>query len=182
MMQFQAALSKSSLKGFSNNLRLFLVPAMHQPIIRMPTPGHAGKRPRHPEIERIMHEEIGENRADHTHLRGSAASLEYSPIFEQRTSSSVVVRGTARLTMAFNLCRAISHSWRTMSHRSIGLPQMVPASHRADDDRKATTVGQLAHGERKVRAAYNHAQYLPERRRMMQQWADYLDDPAEGGR
>jgi hypothetical protein len=35
---------------------------------------------------------------------------------------------------------------------------------------------QLAHDERnKVRAAYNHAQYLPERRRMMQQWADYLD-------
>jgi integrase len=31
---------------------------------------------------------------------------------------------------------------------------------------------QLAHDERnKVRAAYNHAQYLPERRRMMQQWA-----------
>jgi integrase len=35
---------------------------------------------------------------------------------------------------------------------------------------------QLAHGERdKVRAAYNHAQYLPERRKMMQWWADYLD-------
>jgi|GEM_PF-4197999 len=38
-----------------------------------------------------------------------------------------------------------------------------------------------AHDERnKVRAAYNHAQYLPERRRMMQQWADYLDDLADG--
>jgi integrase len=35
---------------------------------------------------------------------------------------------------------------------------------------------QLAHCERnKVRAAYNHAQYLPERRKMMQWWADYLD-------
>ena len=42
---------------------------------------------------------------------------------------------------------------------------------------------QLAHDERnKVRAAYNHAQYLPERRRMMQQWADYLDDLAEDGK
>ena len=42
---------------------------------------------------------------------------------------------------------------------------------------------QLAHDDRnKVRAAYNHAQYLPERRRMMQQWADYLDDLAEGGK
>lgn len=35
---------------------------------------------------------------------------------------------------------------------------------------------QLAHGERnKVRASYNHAQYLPQRREMMQWWADYLD-------
>lgn len=35
---------------------------------------------------------------------------------------------------------------------------------------------QLAHGERdEVRAAYNYAQHLPERRRMMQAWADYLD-------
>jgi integrase len=36
---------------------------------------------------------------------------------------------------------------------------------------------QLAHTEHdRVRAAYNHAQYLPERRKMMQWWADYLDD------
>lgn len=35
---------------------------------------------------------------------------------------------------------------------------------------------QLAHGERDgVRAAYNYAEYLPERRKMMQKWADYLD-------
>lgn len=35
---------------------------------------------------------------------------------------------------------------------------------------------QLAHGERnKVRGAYNYAEHLPERRKMMQQWADYLD-------
>jgi integrase len=35
---------------------------------------------------------------------------------------------------------------------------------------------QLAHAERNnVRAAYNYAEYLPDRRRMMQEWADYLD-------
>ena len=35
---------------------------------------------------------------------------------------------------------------------------------------------QLAHGERDaVRAAYNYAEHLPERRRMMQAWADYMD-------
>jgi integrase len=35
---------------------------------------------------------------------------------------------------------------------------------------------QLAHAERdNVRAAYNFAEHLPERRTMMQAWADYLD-------
>lgn len=35
---------------------------------------------------------------------------------------------------------------------------------------------QLAHAERnRVKAAYNRAQHLPERRKMMQAWADYLD-------
>lgn len=35
---------------------------------------------------------------------------------------------------------------------------------------------QLAHGERnQIRAAYNHAEYLQERREMMQWWADYLE-------
>src|SRR5450631_367503 len=35
---------------------------------------------------------------------------------------------------------------------------------------------QLAHAERnEVRAAYNRAKRIPERRAMMQSWADYLD-------
>lgn len=41
---------------------------------------------------------------------------------------------------------------------------------------------QLAHGERnKVSASYNFAEYLPERRVIMQQWADYLDGLRAGG-
>ena len=40
---------------------------------------------------------------------------------------------------------------------------------------------QLAHVERnRVKAAYNHAQYLDDRREMMQRWADYLDDLRAG--
>ena len=36
---------------------------------------------------------------------------------------------------------------------------------------------QLAHLDaNKVRAAYNHAEYLAERREMMQAWADYLEE------
>lgn len=40
---------------------------------------------------------------------------------------------------------------------------------------------QLAHAEpNKVKASYNHAEYLQERRGMMQQWADLLDVYAKG--
>ncbi len=40
---------------------------------------------------------------------------------------------------------------------------------------------QLAHAERnKVRAAYHRSEYLEERQRMMQWWADYLDGIAKG--
>jgi integrase len=40
---------------------------------------------------------------------------------------------------------------------------------------------QLAHTERnQVRAAYNHGDYMEERRRMMQAWADYLDGLCAG--
>lgn len=40
---------------------------------------------------------------------------------------------------------------------------------------------QLAHSEANaVRAAYNHAGYLPERKQMMQWWADYIDAAASG--
>ena len=40
---------------------------------------------------------------------------------------------------------------------------------------------QLAHKERNaVSAAYNHATYLPQRAKMMQHWADYLDQVTNG--
>lgn len=42
---------------------------------------------------------------------------------------------------------------------------------------------QLAHQERnKVSAAYNHAQYVPQRAKMMQAWADHLDKLRKGGK
>jgi len=40
---------------------------------------------------------------------------------------------------------------------------------------------QLAHKEKNaIRAAYNRAEYLSERTRMMQHWADYLDGLRQG--
>lgn len=44
---------------------------------------------------------------------------------------------------------------------------------------------QLAHAERnEVKAAYNHAEYMPERIKMMQEWADWIDalPPVLGGK
>lgn len=39
---------------------------------------------------------------------------------------------------------------------------------------------QLAHAERdQVRSAYNHAEYLPERKEMMQWWGDYVENAAK---
>ena len=41
---------------------------------------------------------------------------------------------------------------------------------------------QLAHAERdSIRAAYNYAEHMPERRCMMQEWADYLGELRRGG-
>lgn len=42
---------------------------------------------------------------------------------------------------------------------------------------------QLAHAERNsVRAAYNYAEFMPERKNMMQAWADYLDGIKAGAK
>lgn len=61
---------------------------------------------------------------------------------------------------------ATGHGFRSMAStllHELGLPHAVIER-------------QLAHGERnKVSAAYNFAEHLPERRKMMQTWADYLD-------
>ena len=41
---------------------------------------------------------------------------------------------------------------------------------------------QLAHKDpNEIRAAYNHAEHLPERQKMMVAWADYLDGLKAGG-
>ena len=41
---------------------------------------------------------------------------------------------------------------------------------------------QLAHVDaNETRATYNHAKYLPERRELMQQWADHIDALVSGG-
>jgi len=75
-------------------------------------------------------------------------------------------------TMLFALYR-MGYRWRATGHgfRSTASTILNENGFRADVIER-----QLAHSEQNsVRAAYNHAQYLLERREMMQWWADFLD-------
>jgi group II intron reverse transcriptase/maturase len=79
-------------------------------------------------------------------------------------------------TMLFALYRMGYHS-RTTGHGFRSTASTILNEHGFQPD---VIERQLAHCERnKVRAAYNHAQYLPERRKMMQWWADYVDKAVE---
>jgi integrase len=81
-------------------------------------------------------------------------------------------------TMIYALYRMGYHS-RTTAHGFRSTASTILNEHGFQPD---VIERQLAHCERnKVRAAYNHAQYLPERRKMMQWWADYLDEAAAKG-
>ncbi len=76
-------------------------------------------------------------------------------------------------TLLYALYRMGYHS-RATAHgfRSTASTILNENGHRSD-----VIEAQLAHIERNhVRAAYNHAQYLPERREMMQWWADYMEN------
>ena len=75
-------------------------------------------------------------------------------------------------TMLFGLYRMGYHSKAT-GHGFRSTASTILNEHGFTPD---VIERQLAHSERNtVRAAYNHAQYLTERRKMMQWWADYLD-------
>jgi hypothetical protein len=65
-MHLQLAFREADLKVGLDGLRLLLRPAVYQPVIRIPTPRKLRVRPRHPEIERIVQEEICQYWADDT--------------------------------------------------------------------------------------------------------------------
>lgn len=81
-------------------------------------------------------------------------------------------KSTSENTLIYAIYRMGYHSKATAhGFRATASTILNEKNFRADVIEK-----QLAHGERnKVRASYNHAQYLPERKEMMQWWADYLD-------
>jgi len=74
--------------------------------------------------------------------------------------------------MGYERDQMTGHGFRTMASTLLN-EQGAPAD---------AIERQLAHAERDgVRDAYNRAEYLTERRRMMQSWADYLDGLMAGG-
>jgi len=82
-------------------------------------------------------------------------------------------------TLLFALYR-LGYKGKMTGHgfRSVASTILNEAGFRADVIER-----QLAHSERnEVRDAYNRAQYLPERIRMMQSWADYLDRVRNGAK
>jgi integrase len=81
--------------------------------------------------------------------------------------------GSALRRLGYSTQEMTSHGFRAMAFtllNELGFPPDVIER-------------QLAHAERnKIRAAYNRAEYLDERRTMMQSWSDYLDGLKQGGK
>ena len=74
-MHRKAALRKPRFQRSLNRLRLLHAFAVHEPVIRIPAPGRLGIGPRHPDVERIMQEEIGQQRTNDAPLRSSPRAL-----------------------------------------------------------------------------------------------------------
>ena len=110
------------------------------------------------------------------------------------TQAVAILRDLQRLTGTVRYCfpslrtpdRPMSENTINAALRRLGFDKDTMTGHgfRALASTRLNEMGwapdvierQLAHAERnKVRAAYNRAQYLAERRTMMQAWADYLD-------
>ncbi|WP_118181569.1 tyrosine-type recombinase/integrase [Paraburkholderia phosphatilytica] len=93
-------------------------------------------------------------------------------VFPNRSSAK---KPMSENTVLYALYRMGYHS-RMTGHGFRGLASTVLNERGFNSD---WIERQLAHLDQDgVRAAYNHAQYLPERRKMMQWWADYLDTAA----
>ena len=77
-------------------------------------------------------------------------------------------------SIKMRLRKYILPEFEKLSLNEITSGQILKLCRKLED--RGTIERQLAHVERNsVRAAYNHAEYLDERRKMMQFWADYLD-------
>ena len=87
---------------------------------------------------------------------------------------------TINCNSLLNALDAIGYKGVMTGHGFRGLARTILAENGFD---KAHVELQLSHSkDDKVEAAYNHAQYLPQRAELMQWWADYLDAELAKGR
>ena len=112
-------------------------------------------------------------------LRGAAMAEQLSVFRAQaELSERHAVPMTLHCVRAFDLILQARKAWHPRQTWTIhGFRGMASTMlNECGKYRHDVIEAQLAHGERnKVRGAYNHAQYLPERTAMMQEWADWLD-------
>jgi integrase len=98
-------------------------------------------------------------------LTGSGQYVFPSSRGDGRPMSDNTIR-TALITLGYDSTIQTAHGFRTIASTLLNEQGWSPDAIER----------QLAHAPRdQVRAAYNRAQYLDERRRMMQSWADFLD-------
>jgi len=104
-------------------------------------------------------------------LTGSETGFVFPSVRSQSTCMSDNSLNAALRRMGYTKDQMTAHGFRAMAStrlNELGYPPDIIEK-------------QLAHAERnKVRAAYNHASYLPQRQEMMRFWADYLDNLKAG--
>ncbi len=106
-------------------------------------------------------------------LHGVSGHREY--LFPNRSDP----RRPASLGVLWKAVASLGYQGKFSPHgiRATGSTMLNEMGFRADVIER-----QLAHAERnKVRASYNQADYLEERRQMMQTWADFVEAQTDGG-
>ena len=104
-MHLQAALCQPCLKLRLESLSFLLVPAVDQPIVCIPTPRKVWMRPCHPEIKRVMQEQVCQYRADNAPLTSGAAESRAAAQHFQTQSGSL---GPAFMGKAMGLRTALA--------------------------------------------------------------------------
>ncbi|WML90867.1 integrase arm-type DNA-binding domain-containing protein [Thiothrix lacustris] len=97
--------------------------------------------------------------------------------YHKPMSAETVNKAVQRMGFAGEMT---GHGFRSMASTLLNDARRPDGSRMWDSD---AIERQLSHKDRnQIRSAYNRGQYLDERRRMLQWWADYLDRLKEGGK
>jgi integrase len=122
------------------------------------------KEPKRPHIVPLSRQSLKVLR-ELNDLTGRGPLMFPSERHDGRSMSDNTVRSALR-AMGYSNEVLVPHGFRSMASTILNEHGFAPD----------VIERQLGHMERNaVRAAYNHAEYLPQRREMMQWWADWLD-------